>query len=470
MIHSDFSNVIGSERYFHPEMVIDTFKSNDIVSLFGPTKTDLGFNDTDIVFNQLVGYEALVPNFNFDRDNAIKDIFDQSVDYLVIDEKWVRRLKSYVLSFVTRNNDHVEFFGSPFLGTHRIIFKTSDRKEFFNEIIDVDDVTLYDNLIKAKWINKDFFVSSDPFNLSIVYLMHRVQISNLGSKSKEEALIQLVMLFHYRALTSIMNHYFGYLVKKNVAETTYNKLSLKFDIKRYGSWTALFKARAEFIIDKRLGIHYQTFTKMDDDKNIVYMINDMISRLKGVINDYTRVLYKVKDEVDLIETDSGLVVVDDKVEIKDIQKNVNKFKHYIENVVVGETGFYKEELIEYAVDGMRRTPLDKFQNVIREFPVAYNSRKGEKYRKFVDDTVTHMFEYLHSNNIRQNNLRKVFLSMRGAYTSNKSTNDLLYKIKDTGDDIIRDMTGIKSLSVVTSLRTSLMLYIVLRMLTMETFK
>jgi hypothetical protein len=71
---------------------------------------------------------------------------------------------------------------------------------------------------------------------------------------KEEAMINLIMLFHYRILTSIMNYYFGYLVKPKVATAAYNKLSLKFDIKRYNSWSDLFRARAEFIINPRTGV------------------------------------------------------------------------------------------------------------------------------------------------------------------------------------------------------------------------
>ncbi|QMV29168.1 hypothetical protein AP1_0471 [Aeromonas phage AP1] len=52
-------------------------------------------------------------------------------------------------------------------------------------------------------------------------------------------------------MTSIMNHYFSYLVKPSVAQTAYNKLSMKFDIKRFGSWNELFKARGEFVINPK---------------------------------------------------------------------------------------------------------------------------------------------------------------------------------------------------------------------------
>lgn len=483
----DKSKLLGRELTDYEEMQAEMENFNAIfgaldfdnpVTMFGPIPKVNIYGGMETAVNHpeyYGGLEALQPNFNYNRDNAVKDIFDGLVEDLVINQRWVSNLRRFVYGFATKDNDHTEFFGTPYLGTHRILFKTSDRNNFFSDILDVDEVRLRDELIKTKWVNKDFKVSSDAFNLSIVYLMHRVWISDLSKPVKEEALIQLVMLFHYRIMTSIMNHYFGYLVKPSVAQTAYNKLSMKFDIKRYGSWNELFKARGEFVIDPKRGIHFDTFTKMDDDKKIVYMVNDMESRLKGVINDYTKVLYDIKDSVDLVETDNGLAVIDGEINIKDVQKQVNKYRNYIAGIVNDGHSFFKQELVGYAakaVDDSRTSTQfeEKLAMVIRDFPAQYGHQKGEQYREFVDDVVTHLFEYISSNSIRHNDLKNVLYKLRGAYTSNKSSNALLFKLRRQGDDIIRNMTGIRTQFTVSSLRTSLMLYIVLRTLTMDYYK
>lgn len=449
-----------------------------INTLFGPeVKLNVygGMETIDLNHDYVSGLEALPANFNYNRDNAVKDIFDGLVEDLVINQRWVSGLRRYVYGFATKDNDHTEFFGTPYLGTHRIVFKTADRMNFFSDIIDVDEIRLRDELIKTKWVNKDFKVSSDAFNLSIVYLMHRVWISDLPKTQKDEALVNLVMLFHYRIMTSIMNHYFSYLVKPSVAQTSYNKLSMKFDIKRYGSWNELFKARGEFIINPKTGIHFDTFTKMDDDKRIVYMVNDMESRLKGVINDYTKVLYETKDSVDLVVTDNGLAIMEGEVNIKDVQKQVNKYRNYINGIVNDGRSFFKQELVGYAakaVDDSRSSTSfeEKLTMVIRDFPAQYNHPKGDGYKEFVDDVVTHLFEYLTSNSIRHNDLKNVLYKLRGAYTSNKSSNALLHKLRRNGDEIVRTMTGIRTQFTVSSLRTALMLYIILRTLTLEYYK
>ncbi|UOX39453.1 putative virion structural protein [Aeromonas phage ZPAH34] len=435
-----------------------------------------GMESIDSMFDVISGLEALTANFVYDRDDACLDIFNELVgDNLIINPRWVSTLRRFVYGFSTKDNEHTEFFGSPYLGTHRILFKTSDRVTFFNDIIDVDEVKLRDELIKTRWINKDFKVSSDAFNLSIVYLMYRVFNSDLSHQMKEEALINLVMLFHYRILTSIMNHYFGYLVKPSVAQTAYNKLSLKFDIKRYGSWNALFRARAEFIINPKTGIHYETFTRMENDKKIVYMVNDMESRLKGVMNDYTKVLYEIKDSVDLVETDSGFAVMDGEINIKDVQKQVNRYRNYISGILVDRHSFFKQELVSYAARALDDTRSagqfeDKLINIIREFPAQYSHPKGEKYKEFIDDVITHLFEYMASNSIRHNDLNSIMFKLRGAYVSNKSINKLVLKLRKNGDEIIKSMTGIKTQFTVSQLRTALMLYVVLRTLTMDYYK
>lgn len=455
------------------EMLAGLETKSEPTTLFGP-KVSVnqfgGFESYEHNLEYMAGFEALSPNFNYNRDDAVKDVFDGLVDDLEINTRWYQTLRRYVYGFATKDSDHTEFFGSPYLGTHRVLFKTSDRVTFFRDIIDVDEVRLRDELIKTKWINKDFKVSSSAFNLSIVYLMHRVHISDLPKNMKEEALIALVMLFHYRIMTSIMNHYFGYLVKPSVAITTYNKLSLKFDIKRYGSWTDLFKARGEFIIDPRTGIHFDAFAKMDNDKKIVYMVNDMESRLKGVVNDYTKVLYEIKDSVDLVESDSGLAVMDGELNIKDVQKQVNRYRNYIGTVLADKNSFFKQELVTYAAKAIPRTDQDKLEMIIRDFPAQYNHDKGAQYREFVDDVTTHLFEYLATNSVRHNDLKNVFFKIRGAYTSSKSTNALLFKLRKNGDELVKVMTGIKTDIKITSLRTSLMLYIVLRTLTMESYR
>ena len=167
-----------------------------------------------------------------------------------------------------------------------------------------------------------------------------------------------------------------------------------------------------------------------------------------------------------------MAVMDGELNIKDVQKKVNKFRGYINGIVTDGRSFYKQELITYAakaVDDSRTAGLfnDKLTAVVQDFPLQYVHQKGTGYREFLDDVVTHLFEYLGSNSIRHTDLTNILYKLRGAYTSNKSSNALLHKLRRNGDELVVAMTGIRTPYTVAQLRNGLMLYIVLRTLTMD---
>lgn len=209
---------------------------------------------------------------------------------------------------------------------------------------------------------------------------------------------------------------------------------------------------------------------MDDDKKIIYMVGDIQDRLRGVINDINKVFHEVKSKTNIVRLDGGMVTLEDGVSVREVTKNVTQYKNYIQNVLSSSTGFYKDELVGYAAEAIDNSPRDKLERIIRVFPDQYNSPKGMKYKEFVDEVTTHLFEYLTENNIRANDLREVLRRMRGAYLSSRSQNQSVFKMRDEGDDIVRQLTGIKTRITVSSLRTSLMLYIVLRTLTKDAYR
>lgn len=428
---------------------------------------------TPMFLNVLGGLEALVPNLNYKSDASILKVFDHFGKDLVIDAKWVDKLVRYVFKFTTKrvgDTEYNDFFDSPYLGLHRVVFTSADKNEWFYNIFDVDDEELKENLHECKWVNKDWKVSGDVFNLTIVYLMYRVWNSDLIRTLKEEALINLIVMYHCKCITSMISNDYVYLARRDVVLETYNRLSLRYDIKRYGSWRALFEARAKFIIDPRTGIHFKTFTRMDNDKAIIYMVGDIQDRLRGVVNDINKVFHDVKNKTNIIKLDSATVNLEDGIGIRDVTKVVPMFKNYINEVLSTKTGFFKSELVEYACKPMDHSPIDKLERIIKLFPDYYNNPKLTEYKAFVEEVTTHMFEYLTQHKIILTDLLSVLEKMKGAYTSSRTVNESVFKMRELGDKMVKEITGIKTTSTVTSLRTSLMLYICLRMLTMERYK
>lgn len=442
------------------------------MTMFEPTVSlfeDLS-EHTAVRFNEITGFEALLSGVGFETNHAILEVCQQFGTYLDITPKWALGLRKYVYSFITRQVgmvDYMSFFGSPYLGLQKITFTTADRNQWFSEIFDVDEEELRENLHNCKAINKDWSVVGDVFNLTIPYLLFRVFHSKLDEKTKHQALVDIVCMYHYKCLTSIVHNDYPFTARREVVVETYNRLSLKYDIKRYGSWRALIEARAEFILSPKTGIHYKAFTQMNDDKAIVYMVGDIQNRLRRTVNDINKVFHDVKNKTNIVKVDNAKVNIGDELTIKSVAKEVTQYNLYLERILTEETSFYKEELITYAASVLEGVPKDKLTFIVQRFPGIHNNPKKPRYKEFADAVITHLFEYLHANGIKKSNVYDVLIKMRGAYGAPRSKNDTVKVIRTLGDDIVKEITGIRSPQSITVLRTALALYFVLRILSKD---
>ncbi|MDH1421388.1 hypothetical protein [Pseudomonas aeruginosa] len=445
----------------------DLVGDQDIFSLFEEAKTPDGH------LLGVEGNEALLSGVEFQSNHAILEIFTRLATYLEITPRWASDLQKYVYAFITRRMgvvDHMEFFGSPYLGLQKITFTTADRNQWFNDIIDLDEEELKENLHNAAAIKKEWAVVGDAFNMTIPYLLYRIHHSKLPEKVKHQAMKDVVCMYHYKCLTSIIHNDYPFTARKEVVLETYNRLSLKYDIKRYGSWRALIEARAEFILNPKTGIHYDAFTQMNDDKKIVYMVGDIQNRLRRAINDINKVFHDVKNKTNIVKLENSKVNLGDELTIKSVAKDVNQHVQYLDRILTEETSFYKEELMNYAASVLEDVRMNMLTYTLQEFPKRYNNPKTPEYKQFAETVVLHLFDYLHANNIKRSKVYNVLIKMRGAYGASRSRNDMVKTIRELGDQIVIAITGRKTPQWVLTTRTALCLFIVLRVLSKDYFE
>lgn len=447
------------------------------------TFTEYQVNSLDKVFswfegkeehgvNCIAGMEALFSDINYNSSNAIKAVCNHFGEELEINPAWALRLRRYVYNFITRTVGVVsyqDFFGSPYLGLQKITFTTGDRNLWFTEVFDVDEEELKENLHEVKAVEKEWNVVGDVFNLTIPYLLHRVYHSKLDSKTKHQALVDIVCMYHYKCFTSIIHNDYPYQARREVVLETYNRLSLKYDIKRYGSWKKLIEARAEFILDPKTGIHFDAYAKLEDDKKIIYMVGDIQNRFRRLINDINKVFHEVKNKTNIVSIEGAKVNLKDELTIKSVSKEATQYHQYVERILTEETSFFKPELVNYASSVLEHPNTSKLEYLVQQFPGAYKNPKDAKAREFVTAVVTHMYEYLHANNIKKTKIYEVLVRLRGAYGAPKSNNDTVKEVRALGEEVVRKLTGIKTPLVVQSLRAGLSLYIVIRILSKDLY-
>lgn len=399
--------------------------------------------------------------------NSILEVFNNECIHLKIDMHLLKRLKKYQTDFILKNSDHQEFFGGNLTGVHVVRFTNADRNRWFDEIIEVDDIPLEERLQALPDVVKEFHVSSDTMNLSCVWLTHSIFTSSfLNDEQKEEGMTLVMLILQYKYLTSLLSHYFRYPADRAIAEATYAQLSFKFSIKVYGSWSALLENRSIEIISKE-SIHYKTITAMNIDTDVVYMLNDTQNRIRDILKNICSVFHYVKEQGDRIITTSSVIEHEGVSVLKEKTHDQSSYYRYINSIVSDKNSFIKSELCSVIEKLVYTIPPKLFISSLEWMSINYRQRTAGVIEEVLNECIIHCFDYINSNKgtIRTNTDYATLLTkLKGVYMSSRSTDPVLFALREKTEKIVKMATGNKNNSVISSVRTGILLYTVLRTL------
>lgn len=403
---------------------------------------------------------------------SIKSIFDQHAGHLKIEMPLMKRIHNFTVGFANRNEDHIAFFGGNLLGVHPVRFRTSDRNQWYDDIMAFDDVEVKNQIVELPDIDPEWVRGTDVMNLSCLWLVHVIYNSKrLTNEQKREGMIDTLMMLHYKFITSLMSHFFKYKADKSVALATYAALSRKFDLKVYGSWGALLRARCENIIDKN-SIHYNTIVKFDNDKAIQNMITDIQGRLKNIVKKLRAVFETVRTQDAKIRSSkmTGYDMNGDQI-IKDMSRNFTPYRRYLHEVATDPQRFIKPELTQVIESAMHTMPPSGLHDSLMYISTHYG-KDSINIEEMLDEILLHAFDYLSSEKSsfqRTNDLVTLITNIRFIYTTSRGTDPSLLKIRDMVETLVSKSIKSKNPSVIASVRTGVMLYVVLITLTMSKY-
>jgi hypothetical protein len=214
----------------------------------------------------------------------IKKVMDEEFSHLPIDNKLLQRILKYERDFINKNEDHITFFGGHLMGVQVVRFDPRDRAYWFDDVLEINEQSLQEKLYAlisedpsdkgAPLIDPEFNVRSDVMNITCGYLVHRfMTVNSLPHDKKEQGAEAVIRIMLYKFLTSLLWNYFKYPANPQVAEATYNSLSLKFGLKKNGNWKKYLDERAHLTLHGD-SIHHKTLFNMDDDEAFLYFIGD----------------------------------------------------------------------------------------------------------------------------------------------------------------------------------------------------
>lgn len=394
----------------------------------------------------------------------LRDIFDEICQHVKFDLRLARQISNFRLSFVTRNEDHIRFFGGNLLGVDVVRFTNADRNNFF-DMFNVDE-SLITKRIKP--IVPDFKVAGDALNNFMVYLIYRFNNENsLPDKIRHQAMMDICLLWNYKFFTSRLANVFRYPADKEVAEATYISLSKHYLIKKLGTWNEVFRVRCE----DAFKLHKNAITTMDNNDNVQYFIVDVYSRIRSIFVNIATIHFELDARKDKVKT-TGSTMLDKEGELvlKDKENSLQKYTRYLASIAGSPSAFIKpevKEIIEKIMPTMPPRMLDKSLRYICE---EYSKPKNEAMRETINEILVHAFDYVFRNKggVRSvSDIPTILGKLKGTYTAAKNTEPLMLKIRKEVEDIVRKATKVNHVGHVNATRTGILLYVVCRSITMR---
>lgn len=394
-------------------------------------------------------------------------VFDSYFGKYKFDKNLGKAIIGFHVRYLNQNPDHIAFFSGNLIGTPVIRFKDSDLNRFFEMFPTVDYEALSRDIKNLPSINREYKISSDTFNQTIFYFIHRFLTSNLlNQKEKELYAFNCGICFFYRCIAALMSDYFRYEANKSIAMATFARLSNKHLIKQFGSWQRLFEYRAKEL--SRVGsIHRDALLRYNDDYKIVYAINDAQGRVRDAVKNYYSVFADVIERGESIGSSSSTIVnLEGEETIKDKTDGVEKHLSYIHSIVGDTHTFVKDEFVNVIVSINKNTSAKMVKTVLTWISENYTIVEQKKLiDSFIDKTYVycvHLLDY-GVTNIDKRDFSKRLITLKNMLLSTRSQDPELEVIRELGKKIIENSqkTSI-SKSLMLSTRTSVMLYLYLR--------
>lgn len=400
----------------------------------------------------------------------IKKIFENHLKHLKFQQELAQALRYEQRDFVSRRTENMEFLGDKLIGTPKFRFIESDRARVFDSVLELDEFPLRRELHRVDVLDPERRkVASDAFNLTCLYLTHRFNQANIGRDLRHETQKAILRLLHYRFLGSLMAHYFPHEADRRVAEAAYTRLNYRFDLKKTGSWMKLIDYRCEDILSDS-SIHKRTLERFDDDEAIVRTINDIQGRIREIVKKITAIFYEVKEASEKIKTRSSTVEIEQEVHIRDLVRKETNYKRYVYSVMGDRPTFIKQDLMDIAIELIHTCPEHRLKMALGYFSDEQGRGGDPRIAEFITGLTNHLFRYVRNQQGqmgRSVTISTLLVRLRSLYLSSKIRDRELIETRELGNEIIRDAIDSKNKALIASVRSAVMIYIVLRMFSME---
>lgn len=405
--------------------------------------------------------------------SSLKEIFDRQFAEVEFDAAFCARVIRFSNWFMTKNHDHVEFFGGVLIGVNPLRFLESDRDQWFNDVLTIDEGALKEDFRRnATSVNMSFNVMSDVFNYTSLYVCHRLfHNRTLPPKLRTDAMVHSIMVLHYRFLTGLLVRRFRYPANREIAQAAYNSLSRRYDIRRYPSWRALLEARGYEIALQNM-IYRNAIAGFKPDAKVIYTVTTTQGRIREVINKQFSVYVDTIERGERIHSQSStMVTTDGETILRDKTNGFDNYVRFMGDVIQTRNDFIKPVLVDIITSVVKNCPKETLVASLEYIGQHVNEKRYGYLSELVNKTLVYLFDFLSKDPLllRRNDLAAILSKLHIQYTASRAGDPVVLSIRSLADKLVKSAHHTKTPSVVTATRTAVLMYLSLRALTKDQF-
>ena len=398
---------------------------------------------------------------------TLKDAFDDVMGHLAITPAFISKIYTYQIKYLNKNEEHLAFFASNLIGVHVVRFGDMEILKFFREILDVDYQDTEEAVRKVTTIDHEYKIGGDIFNLTIMYVIHRILTSpKLSESQRKRGAYDTALVFFYRCLAIRQSEYFPFPTDPKIAQAAYARLSNRFMVKKLGSWQKVMDHHAKHMLEKEpQGLHLKNLTRFVDDTAVVYAITNGEGGIRDMYKNYTSVFHQTREEGERFGSSASTQIDLEGVEkVKEKIKSVEMYTNYLRSIVVDKESFVRKDLISVILEINGNASQRIVTHTLTWISDNYNH---PKHHALIDEwlalVVVHSFHLLKETSADSiKDYAGMLLTLKNLYLSTRSTDKDLMRIREIGEKIVKEANGKINSSLSMATRTSAILYITLR--------
>lgn len=387
---------------------------------------------------------------------TIKELMEKHVTNVKINAGLARKIHHIKTVWVSDNSS---FLTGGLIGVENLYFKSDLVNKFMHDIVGTVPEDIANDIKNTEVIKSKWKIVSEPMNLSLFYLMHLFENSDLSTKVKETVIYDLMSLFMLRSLSAKHSKGFTYLANRDVAKSTFENLSNRFLIKKHGSWLKVINHFIVTTLDSKYQFTIQKFEDSEEVKNMMsYCDRRVASTLTEIYSAYVNNL----SAGSRLSTTSSEVSIGEDTYLKDVLNNPTSRIDQVLRKLIDDTDFLNKGVMEVSVSFSPSASTEEFQSLLESFQKDHLSKRVSN---ITTKTCVALHNYLESNDLYTNNLGDTVKAAKGLLISSRSSNRDIIEIKKETDKYINANITIKSKQARVSLRLALLIYIFIIFLT-----